>query len=54
MRSFSVFDAALPADLVRQAGADRLRSLAIWAYQLLRPGPAVADGSWTPPAVIRR
>ena len=38
MRPFSEFDAALPADLVRQAGADRLRSLATWAYLLLRPG----------------
>ena len=38
MRPFSEFDAALPTDLVRQAGADRLRSLAIWAYLLLRPG----------------
>lgn len=38
MRSFSQFDAALPADLVRKAGADRLRSLATWAYLLLRPG----------------
>jgi len=38
MRPFSQFDAALPADLVGQAWADRLRSLAIWAYLLLRPG----------------
>ena len=38
MRPFSEFDAALPADLVQQAGADRLRSLATWAYLLLRPG----------------
>src|SRR5690348_13183669 len=38
MRPFSEFDAALPSDLVRQAGADRFRSLATWAYLLLRPG----------------
>lgn len=36
MRPFSEFDAALPADLVQQAGADRFRSLATWAYLLLR------------------
>jgi len=38
MRAFSEFDAALPTDQIRQADADRLRSLATWAYLLLRPG----------------
>jgi len=38
MRSFSEFDGALGADDLRRADEARLRSLAIWAYLLLRPG----------------
>ena len=38
MRSFSTFDAHLDDAAVRQAEIARLRSLATWAYLLLRPG----------------
>ena len=38
MRPFSEFDAALPADQMSRAAADRIRSAATWAYLLLRPG----------------
>lgn len=38
MRSFSEFNAALSADDLQRAEAARLRSLATWAYLLLRPG----------------
>jgi hypothetical protein len=38
MRSFSEFDGALGADDLQRAEEARLRSLAAWAYLLLRPG----------------
>lgn len=38
MRSFSEFDASLPAEQIDKANADTLRSLAMWGYLLLRPG----------------
>jgi hypothetical protein len=38
VRSFSEFDASLGMPDVAQADQDRLRSLAAWAYLLLRPG----------------
>ena len=54
MRPFSEFDAALPADLVRQAGADRLRSLASWAYLLLRPAWSSSGSGRTSSSAGRR
>lgn len=38
MREFSAFDPMIGDDAVAQADHDRLRSLATWAYLLLRPG----------------
>lgn len=38
MRSFSLFNAALAGDEVKEADADRLAALATWGYLLVRPG----------------